>query len=96
MNMPISAELREPRLDNPSSWRWIIAYFEYVTGHPKSEKFLPLLHLTRELATSEYAQSFRAGQSVWDLVISTASQNGLRSNEPHVRVTLPRWDAPNA
>jgi hypothetical protein len=95
MNFPISVQLREPRPDNPSSWRWVIAYFEYVTNHPNAENFLPLLNLVQQLAASEYAQSFRAGQSVWDLVISTAAQNGLRVDEPYVKVTLSGWNIPD-
>ncbi len=90
----MSSHLRERRLDNPSSWQWTIAFFEDITSHP-NEKFLPLLHLVQQLAASEYAPYFRAGQSVWSLVISTAARNGLRFDEPYVRVALLRLDIPD-
>ena len=89
--MPISEAVREVfkqgRDDNPSSWRWIIAFYEYVTSLPvRGERYLPLLHLVRQIAHSPEAAEFRAGQSLHDLLISTKSQNGLTEDDPYVCV----------
>ena len=92
-NIPFSDRLSEPSPDNASSWEWTVAYFEYLTSDPNKGRFLPLLRLVRQLAAGEYAQSFRAGQSAWNLCISTATQNGLRIDEPRVVVTLGADDA---
>lgn len=78
---------KQGRDDNPSSWRWIIAFYEYVTALPVwGERHLPLLHLVHQIAGSPDAAYFRAGQSLHDLLISTKSKNGLDEDDPYVRV----------
>ena len=91
--MSMSDETREALSqrtdDNPSSWRWTIAYFEYVTALPDPrwpDQCLPLLRLTTYLADSDVAQKFRAGQSVSDLVISTKGKDGLHWTDQRVKV----------
>ena len=89
--MPISNAVREVfkkgRDDNPASWRWIIAFYEYVITLPVwGERHLPLLRLVHQVADGSDAANFRAGQSLHDLVISTQPQNGLAEDDPYIRV----------
>ena len=89
--MPVSDTSREvfkqERDDNPASWRWIIAFYEYVTSLPVwGERNMPLLRLVRQIAEGPIAAEFRAGQLLHDLLISTKSKNGLAISDPYVRV----------
>ena len=85
--MPVPEALRQPRHDNPSSWRWVVAFFEGVTARANGTHCLPLLRLARQLADSPIAYSFRAGQSLYDLLISTKGENGLDYTDPFVSVS---------
>ena len=49
-----------------------------------------IFELVRELSMSEHAKLFRAGQSVYDLMISTADRHGLKAGEHFVRVSFER------
>jgi len=82
----IKETLRQGRPDNPSSWRWIVAFFERVTAGPFGARWLPLLRLVQQLADSPYANDFRAGQSLYSLLISTKSENGLEATDPYIFV----------
>lgn len=82
----IRETLRQGRPDNPSSWRWIVAYFEYVTARPFGTQCLPLLRLVQQIEASPYAQDFRAGQTLNSLLISTKSENGLEATDPYIFV----------
>lgn len=88
--MPIPEAIREifkqGRPDNPSSWRWTVAFFEYVTAGPYGARCLPLLRLVQHLADSPYAENFRAGQSLHSLLISTKLENGLEATDPYIFV----------
>ena len=72
---------------NLNSWREIVAYYE-VIGNGLGEFVAPLLRLVRQFSETETARSFRAGQSLWHLIISTAEQYGLCDDDPFVVVTL--------
>lgn len=74
---------------NVNSWRDIVGFYEYFAGLEHCRAFvMPMLRLVRQLAETEIAQSFRAGQSLWTLSISTAAQHGLGPDEPFVIVFM--------
>lgn len=72
---------------NLNSWREIVGYYENI-ANGLGDSVAPLLRLVRQFSETETARSFRAGQSLWHLMISTAEQYGLRDDEPFVVVTL--------
>ena len=96
--MPISDAVREisqqQRDANLASWQWMILFYESATTNPflgmanplHREQCLLLLRLVRQIADSPDAVEFRAGCGGFDLWISTKSENGLRTNDPHIRV----------
>jgi len=51
---------------------------------------IKIYELVKELSMNEQAKLFRAGQSVYDLMISTADRHGLRAGEHFVRVSFER------
>jgi hypothetical protein len=91
---------------NIRSWQQMIAFYEKLLANPNQswQKISPLLRLVRTLASSSHAEAFRAGQSLWHLLISTAAQYGLAEGEPFVAVTLTKdnrfqveyWRGPEA
>ena len=78
---------KQRRDNNILSWQWMIAFYEAVMTYPlHRERCSPLLRLVRQIADSPDATEFRAGYSGHDLWISTKPENGLRTNDPHIRV----------
>jgi len=73
---------------NPDTWRQMIAFYEALVSGPSGTCLSPLLRLVRQIAASDRARSFRAGQSLWRLIISTAAHHGLSPDDPYVLVTL--------
>jgi uncharacterized protein YjbI with pentapeptide repeats len=73
---------------NLDSWKEIIAFYEDFVAEPGWLRLMPLLRLVRHIAASEQARCFRAGQSLYHLVISTAPWYGLTDDDPSVVVTL--------
>jgi hypothetical protein len=65
----------------------MIGFYERFVG-PRWAFLAPLPRLVREVAGSETAKLFRAGQSLWELMISTAAVHGLKRGDPFVAVTL--------
>jgi hypothetical protein len=81
----MSDELSQLNLD---SWREMLAYYEDFVQHPDWKRLYPILRVVQRLSSSEASKRFRAGQSLWHLIISTAPKHGLEENEPFVVVTL--------
>jgi uncharacterized protein (TIGR02996 family) len=73
---------------NTASWQSMIGFYEEFDRHPEWAFVAPLLRLVREVTGSETAKLFRAGQSLWHLMISTAAEHGLKQGDPFVAVTL--------
>jgi hypothetical protein len=72
---------------NLKSWDRMVLFYE---GHQTSdyhEFTTPLLELVRRIAGTRRAERFRAGSSLWHLMISTAEKHGLKEHEPFVGVT---------
>jgi hypothetical protein len=71
---------------NSASWRFIVAFFQERTSNPYLEYLRPIHELVERLAASGYADRFRAGQSLYSLMISTAPYHGLNPDDPYVFV----------
>ncbi len=78
--------------NNPESWQWITRFYEDMAARPHWRRLLPLLQLVKQVAASEYAQSFRAGQSLDGLMISTAARHGLGPSDAYVFVKS-QWNS---
>jgi hypothetical protein len=80
--------LHQPRTDNTSSWRWIVAFYEYIRSlSPEyEERYAPLLNLCRHLSTTPHAERFRASQAQHDLVIAFKDRIALQKDDPVVLV----------
>lgn len=85
------------RESNIESWKKMVEFFEgYADMEISISELLPkfghgyskIYELVREFSINEQAKLFRAGQSVYDLLISTTDRHGLKSGEPFVRVFL--------
>ncbi len=83
--MQISEELAQKNLE---SWGWVTEFYEDFISLPNGKYVGPLQRLVKLLAKSEQAKFFRAGQSLWHLMISTAEKHGLSEDDPFVYVTL--------
>ena len=75
---------------NLESWREIVNYYEDLerVSDASDTHLSPLLQLVRQFSIRDSARMFRAGQSLWHLIISTSEKYGLRDDEPSVLVTL--------
>ena len=84
---------------NLESWKKQVQFFRSFADNslveilPESSIGIALIkisELVKELSMNEQANLFRAGQSVYDLMISTADRHGLRAGEHFVRVSFER------
>jgi hypothetical protein len=84
----VPEHLHQPRPDNPSSWRWIVAFYEYIrTLSPDyEERYAPLLNLCRHISATPYAERFHASQAQHDLVIAFKDRIALEEGDPCVLV----------
>ena len=74
-----------PQTDKAESWQWMISFYENLIGW-QGLRFVPLLNLVKMIAASDDASTFRAGQSLDALIISTTSYHGLLQDDPHIFV----------
>jgi len=73
---------------NVESWKKVVVFFREFASKENWE-FLESMHeLTEIMVKGENARLFRAGQSLYYLLISTAEKHGLESDEPFVSVQL--------
>jgi hypothetical protein len=75
---------------NVESWQDIVSFFEMHSSFNAWEFLVPVLRLVEQIANTELAKLFRAGQSLYHLMISTARKHGLEDGEPFVAVRLER------
>jgi len=70
---------------NRESWKQIVRFYE---EGPYSEDWHlePVLRLVRGVEQSSLAGSFRAGQAVYMLMVSTKERHGLEAGDPYVIV----------
>jgi hypothetical protein len=73
---------------NIESWGYVVEFYKDLTANSHFNHISPLLRLVGEFAQRDQAKYFRAGVSLWHLLISTALQHGLKEQEPFVAVTL--------
>jgi hypothetical protein len=83
--MHISEELAQ---ENLKSWDYLTEFYERLLASEGWDYVMPLVRLVEHLKQSEYAKYFRAGQSLWHLMISTASQYGLAEDDLYIYVTI--------
>ncbi len=83
--MHISKELAQ---DNLKSWDYLTEFYERLLASEGWDYVKPLVRLAEQLKQSEYAKYFRAGQSLWHLMISTASQHGLTEDDLYIYVKI--------
>ena len=81
----LSEELIEKNL---VSWQSVISRYEgfIKDNEPVNQGFLPVFGVAKKIAMSELAKLFRAGTSLYSLLISTAEEHGLRDSEPFVAI----------
>ena len=82
---------------NLVSWKEIISFYKGFVNNPIGDTlpgnfydkvFSVLFNLVKDFSKTKQAKLFRAGQSVYDLMISTADKHGLKYGEYFVRVTF--------
>src|SRR5688572_11364809 len=73
--------------ENKQSWNRMVEFYqEFET---RQWTFLaPLADLVRTVAASDLADRFRAGPSLYHLLVSTAPRHRLEPDEPFVSVTI--------
>ena len=81
--------------NNLASWEKIVQFYKkfvddsehhFPLENPMHKALIPIYNLVKEISTTEQAKLFRAGQSMYDLVISTAEQHGLKPGDHSIRV----------
>jgi hypothetical protein len=85
------------------TWLWTICELEQTLTRAKQKEqdgnafsgltrnLAPLIDLTRQIASTKYRQSYRAGTSLKEtLLISTAAQHSLEPDDPHISVSIER------
>ena len=84
---------------NLRSWERIVSFYKSCTDNPIGDilpenfydrVFLVISNLVNVFSKTEQAKLYRAGQSVYDLMISTADKHGLHHGDYFVRVTFER------
>ena len=82
---------------NLLSWEEIVSFYKGFVENPMDDilpgnfydkVFYKLFNLVKDFSETEQAKLFRAGQSVYDLMISTADKRGLNYGEYFVRVAF--------
>jgi hypothetical protein len=77
---------------NDESWEDVVSRYESFVNNnePFNDGFLPVLDLVKRISVSEQAKLFRAGTSLYSLLISTAEKHGLEEDDPFVAVDVQR------
>jgi hypothetical protein len=92
--MPPTSPVPFGPIDNPESWQQI---HEFIDEFPDDAYWSKWKFMVREVVSSlealGLAKHFRIGQSMHDIMISTADYHGLSANEPRVILVFqPRED----
>jgi hypothetical protein len=74
--------------ENKRTWLDMVGFYRGLLKRPQWKFLEPLERFVQGMASSEHADAFRAGQSLYHLMISTALKHGLEGDEPFVSVTV--------
>ena len=66
---------------NTESWEGVLRFYDHLLSQRGWEWVAPVARVARRLADSEARQAFRAGQSMWRLIVSTAEHYGLSDED---------------
>ncbi len=75
---------------NVESWRQMLLFYDDFLTHPGWEFVAGLRRLVTSALDTDLARSFRAGQSLYRLMVSTATRYGLELGDPFVGVDVRR------
>lgn len=81
--------LSELSTEFAESWAQMVAFYEFFATQPVTagaDVAKGMLPLTRQLAASDVASQFRAGQGLTTLIISRAAVHGLDDGDPFITV----------
>jgi hypothetical protein len=96
-NIQKLAQLPEELIEkNIESWKYVVSRYDSFIkdNEPVNQGFLPVFELAKMIVASELAKLFRAGTSLYSLLISTAEKHGLRDGEPFVAIDAWRNKSP--
>jgi hypothetical protein len=88
----VPKEVVESNLD---SWKSTALFYKEYIDSPLNEllseiswrkTFTPIYNSVKNILTTEQAKLFRAGHTVYELLISTANEHGLKSGEHYIRI----------
>lgn len=84
---PLPKELVEK---NIVSWDTVVLRYERFSENEYDEWIFPVFDLVKKKANTEQAKLFRAGTTLYSLMISTAEKHGLQDGEPFALVFTER------
>jgi hypothetical protein len=81
---------------NIKSWEYVVLNYKNIieNNEPVNQGLLPVFKLAKRISTSEQAKLFRAGTSLYSLLISTAEKHGLKDGEPFIAIDTWRSRSP--
>jgi hypothetical protein len=79
--------------ENLRTWQHIVRLFEFYTSPDGGSQLKPVLDLVKVLSTSSQAKLFRAGASLYFLMISTNEKHGLEQGDAYIGVSLENDDS---
>ena len=75
---------------NIESWKVVLNRYQGFAEKQYQEWILPVFYIVQKLAVSEYAKLYRAGTSLYSLMISTVEKHGLKEEDPFICVHIER------
>ena len=75
---------------NIESWKNTFLRYQKFYKTEYNEWVFPVLDLVQKIENTEQANLFRAGTSLYSLLISTAERHGMKDKEPFVSVFIER------
>lgn len=73
-----------------ASWDRIEQFYDELLSHKGWEWVRPITELITDLRQRDYDRLFRAGQSVWILMLSRSREHGLRPEQHFVAINPQR------
>jgi hypothetical protein len=70
---------------------WDLVEASYLSLAEHHENCRPVLELVREMRRRGYDHLFRAGHSLYSLVLSRSAEHGLRREQPFVEILVWPW-----
>jgi len=71
---------------NVESWKRAVVFFEECTSMEEWVGLIPVFELVRQISATERAKFFRAGHSMFELIISTEAQRGLVPRDHFIKI----------